>query len=144
MRKVTSLILATALVPAMAMGVASVSAEETGQAMDQQQGGDFMTNKPQGAVSADDLMGSEIRNRENDQEIGSVKDLIIDEEGKVTAVVVGTGQFMGMGGGDVAISWDKVEQERDGEDDVSLFVDMTEEELEQAPEYDQDDGGFIN
>ncbi|TVP59240.1 MAG: PRC-barrel domain containing protein [Halomonadaceae bacterium] len=144
MKKMTSLVMAVALVPVMAMGVATVSAEEDRQAMGQQQESGFITSKPQGSLSADDLIGNDVRNRQTDEDIGNISDLIIDEDGRISAVVVGTGAFMGMGGADVAISWDRVEQVRDGEDDVSLYVDMTQEELEQAPEYDNEEGGMFD
>ncbi len=33
----------------------------------------------------------------NDEDIGTINDLIIDEDGKINAVVVGVGGFLGMG-----------------------------------------------
>ena len=39
----------------------------------------------------------------SDNKIGGVDDILIDKEGRVTAVIIGVGGFLGMGEKDVAV-----------------------------------------
>jgi hypothetical protein len=64
--------------------------------------------------------------------IGSVEDLIIDENGRVTAVVISVGGFLGIGSKSVAVAWDQLQIEYDGSE---LQIDTTRTSLEGAPEF---------
>lgn len=67
--------------------------------------------------------------------IGDVNDLIIDEDGSITAAVVGVGGFLGIGEKNVAVPFDELEVvERDGE--IRLIYAATREELDAAPAVD--------
>src|SRR5690606_13493605 len=72
----------------------------------------------------------------NDGEnIGSVTDLVISEDGDVEAVVVGVGGFLGIGQKNVALEFDTVEWvERDGSQ--WLVIPTNREALEALPEFD--------
>ncbi|WP_447928339.1 PRC-barrel domain-containing protein [Vreelandella sp. EE27] len=100
----------------------------------------YMTAAPQGTFHADSLTGNSVHSTvEDDDEIGTINDLIIDQDGQIQAVVVGVGGFLGMGEKDVAIEWDSLDltREDDGEDYV-IRVNATQEALEEAEEYDRD------
>jgi sporulation protein YlmC with PRC-barrel domain len=56
---------------------------------------------------ASKLMGLDVYN-ENNEKLGDVNEIILDKNGKVTAVVIGVGGFLGMGEHDVAVSMDKL------------------------------------
>ena len=56
---------------------------------------------------ASKLMGLDIYNRA-DEKIGDINEILLDKDGKVKAVVIGVGGFLGMGEHDVAISMDKL------------------------------------
>jgi len=56
---------------------------------------------------ASKLMGLDVYN-ENNEKLGDVNEIILDKSGKVTAVVIGVGGFLGMGEHDVAVSMDKL------------------------------------
>ncbi len=87
--------------------------------------------------ASDQLIGQEVRNQE-DEEIGTISDLLVDREGNLKGVVVGVGGFLGVGERDVAIQWDAVElTEEEGE--PRLQVDMDRQTLEQAPEFEHRD-----
>ena len=45
----------------------------------------------------------------NDEKIGDVKELLLSRDGKIEAVVVGVGGFLGMGEHDVALPFDQVQ-----------------------------------
>ena len=96
-----------------------------------------MTGKPEKGFSADDLIGQNVKHRETDQNVGKVKDLLFDQDGKVVAVVLSTGGRLGIGGRNVAVNWNEVERSVDG-NETSLFVDMDREALKDAPEYEGD------
>ena len=51
---------------------------------------------------ASKLMGLDVYN-ENNEKLGDVNEIILDKSGKVTAVVIGVGGFLGMGEHDVAV-----------------------------------------
>jgi hypothetical protein len=46
--------------------------------------------------------------KEADNKIGGVDDILIDKEGRVTAVIIGVGGFLGMGEKDVAVPFSSV------------------------------------
>ena len=68
--------------------------------------------------------------------VGDVSDIVIDKDGKVTAVVVGVGGFLGIGEKNVAVDYTKLSwTERDG--DRWLVAPMTKEDLQAQPEFDR-------
>jgi sporulation protein YlmC with PRC-barrel domain len=56
---------------------------------------------------ASKLMGLDVYNQ-NNEKLGDVNEIILDKNGKVTAVVIGVGGFLGMGEHDIAVSMDKL------------------------------------
>jgi sporulation protein YlmC with PRC-barrel domain len=56
---------------------------------------------------ASKLMGLGVYNEANEK-LGDVNELILDKSGKVNAVVIGVGGFLGMGEHDIAVSMDKL------------------------------------
>lgn len=91
---------------------------------------------PSGGMQASDLIGADLKTT-GDEDLGSVDDLIIDENGQIVAIVVSVGGFLGMGQRDVAIGWDNVQQSGTG-DDQELRVNMSRDELRSAPKFDKD------
>ncbi|MCA6118841.1 PRC-barrel domain-containing protein [Bradyrhizobium sp. WSM 1738] len=56
---------------------------------------------------ASKLMGLDVYNDANEK-LGDINELILDKNGKVAAVVIGIGGFLGMGEHDIAVSMDKL------------------------------------
>lgn len=56
---------------------------------------------------ASKLIGLDVYN-ENNEKLGDVNEIILDKSGKVSAVVIGVGGFLGMGEHDIAVSMDKL------------------------------------
>ncbi len=96
------------------------------------QGQSYMDSPPPNGMQASNLIGAEV-NTTGDESVGSVNDLIIDQDGKVVAVVVGVGGFLGMGEKNVAINWDQIQMSGIGEQ--KLRIDQTRESLTSAPEF---------
>jgi PRC-barrel domain len=65
------------------------------------------------------------------RKIGSVADLILNKEGKVDAVVIDVGSFLGMGGKNVAVLPSELKT-----DNNRLTLDRTKEQLQQMANYD--------
>jgi sporulation protein YlmC with PRC-barrel domain len=79
---------------------------------------------------ASKMIGSTVYDVQN-RDIGSVKDLIVDRDGRVAAAVVGVGGgFLGSGGKYVAVPLSDLKS-----DNNRLTLNMTKEELQQAEEY---------
>jgi hypothetical protein len=79
-----------------------------------------------------------------DNKIGDVRDLIIDEDGRIIAAIIGIGGFLGIDEKNVAIPFDalKLSPESFGGKIVTkvLTVNTTKDELKGAPglKYDRD------
>ena len=74
-----------------------------------------------------------------DNEIGDVNDILIDREGKVVAVMVGVGGFLGAAEKNVAVPFSALKvTEKDQK--TYLVIDTTKEALERALGYSFDRG----
>lgn len=67
------------------------------------------------------------------EKIGDVSDMVLDENGKVIAVTVGVGGFLGIDESYVAIPMSKVTLERDGSS-LKVIADVTKEGVKRAAE----------
>lgn len=85
------------------------------------------------ALTADMLTGANVRDA-SDSAIAEVSDLVLTAEGQVTHVVLDVGGFLGIGARSVALPMERLTVAQSG-DSVSLWVDMTREELEALPEH---------
>jgi hypothetical protein len=83
-------------------------------------------------VRAQSLLGVDVSNGQDT--IGEVSDLVVTEDGRVEAIVVGVGGFLGIAQKRVALAWDSIEMtEQDGS--RVILVAATREELEGMPEF---------
>ncbi len=80
-------------------------------------------------VRASKMIGSSVYDVQN-RDIGKVQDVILERDGRVAAVVVDVGTFLGMGGKDVAVHFGDIKA-----DNNRLTLDMTKEQLQQAQAY---------
>ncbi|WP_194757241.1 PRC-barrel domain-containing protein [Aliidiomarina indica] len=93
----------------------------------------YLDSVPYNGMHASNLIGTNVHTSDN-EDIGSVKDLIIGQDGQVVAVVVSVGGFLGMGEKDVALGWDNLT--RSGiADKQELRVDVTRADLKAAPAF---------
>jgi sporulation protein YlmC with PRC-barrel domain len=81
-------------------------------------------------IRASKMIGSTVYDVQN-RNIGSVKDLVLNRDGKVDAVVVDVGSFLGMGGKFVAIPISDIKT-----DNNRLTLDRNKEQLQQMAAYD--------
>lgn len=83
---------------------------------------------------ADDLIGTSVYGP-GDKSIGEIDDLLLTEDGKITAAVVGVGGFLGIGEKKVAIGFESIHKSRAANGDVRLTVSATADQLKAAPEF---------
>ncbi|SDB33410.1 PRC-barrel domain-containing protein [Desulfonatronum thiosulfatophilum] len=85
-------------------------------------------------MTADDLQNADVYDV-NNENIANVDEVLISPEGEVEGVVVNVGGFLGFGGRSVALDIDQIDIQRDGDDDLRVYIPMTEQELRNQPEY---------
>lgn len=96
-------------------------------------GDKFVMSQATDDWSAAKLIGSTVYGQ-NDDNLGNVNDLVADKDGKVKAIVVGVGGFLGIGEKNVGISPDALKRAADG-NGWKYTLDTTKEELAAAPEF---------
>ncbi|MFL0692205.1 MAG: PRC-barrel domain-containing protein [Agrobacterium tumefaciens] len=116
----------------------------------------YLTQQAENQISVSDFMGQAIYTADN-QSIGDINDLLVQDDGGIVAAVVGVGGFLGIGEKDVAIPFDKITITREMDDaaatgtgdaatttttteavadaEVRLTTTETAESLRNAPEF---------
>ena len=85
-------------------------------------------------ISASALLNENVVNSANES-IGDVNDVMLDKDGKVAAIIVGVGGFLGLGEKDVALTFDQLKFTNNG-NDLVVTSNATKESLQAAPAYD--------
>ena len=67
--------------------------------------------------------------------VGDINEIVLGKDGKVAAVIVGVGGFLGMGERKVAMSFDSLRMSRDSNNNLVLTVNATKDALKGAPEW---------
>jgi len=88
-------------------------------------------------LTADDLKGIGVFGQ-NDEQIGTIGDLVVDADGKIDAVVVDVGGFLGVGSKPVAVGFDNLQFAVDANNQRYLFLNATKEQLDQQPQFNKD------
>lgn len=96
--------------------------------------GSFIAAQSGTDMLAKDLIGRAVVNPQ-DEKVGDVSDLLMDESGRVTAAVIGIGGFLGIGEKSVGVPIEALEPRQTENGDVQLVTMLTREELEAAPEF---------
>jgi putative membrane protein len=95
--------------------------------------GQQAATEPQQPISIEEVLGSRVVNQAG-EEVATIDDLVIDQSGQQYAVL-SVGGFLGIGDKKVAVPLDELQL---SEDEVYLMTAATEEQLEQMPEYDEE------
>lgn len=94
----------------------------------------FVAAEQPGEMLASNLIGTQVYSGAN-QSLGKISDVLLAPDGRLKAVVVGVGGFLGIGERDVAVPWETLKVSRDEDQDLVLRLDVTREQLEQAPKF---------
>lgn len=73
----------------------------------------YLTSKPAEDYFSESLIGLTVTNRRDNAEVGTVDELLIDQDGQIAALIVSIGGVMGVGEKDLAIAWDQIERKVD-------------------------------
>jgi sporulation protein YlmC with PRC-barrel domain len=84
-------------------------------------------------MRASKMIGSAVYDVQN-RDIGKVRDLVLDRDGRISAVIVDVGSFLGMGGKNVAVKLSDLKT-----DNNRLTLDRTKEQLQQMANYSLED-----
>lgn len=86
-------------------------------------------------LTAEALTGARLYGT-NDEDIGEVSELVLADDGSIDKVILDVGGFIGIGEKSIAVSLDELQIMRpDGGDDVRVYIEATQEQLEQQPAY---------
>jgi hypothetical protein len=92
-----------------------------------------------GQMRASKLIGTNVRNAASET-IGEINELILDKDGKVAAVVIGVGGFLGIGAREVALDYKSLNVKYDPNamtdaGATTVTVNATKESLSTAPAW---------
>ena len=88
-------------------------------------------------LTADDLEEAAVYDA-NDENIGSVEELILSQDGKIEQAIVDVGGFLGMGEHRIGLAFDEMQVMTNADNsEVRVYIDQTRQTLEQRPEYQQ-------
>lgn len=85
-------------------------------------------------LTVEDLDGARIYDT-NDEDIGEIKTLVLGDDGKITAARIDVGGFLGMGERQVEVDFNELTILRG--DDLRVYIDATQEQLENRPQYNE-------
>lgn len=88
-----------------------------------------------GQIRATQMNGSTVYDAHG-KNIGDIKDVILDKQGRVAAVVLDVGSFLGVGGKHVALSMNDMKVDFDNNNKPKFSVDMTKDQLKAAQGFD--------
>lgn len=92
------------------------------------------TEEVKGAWNVRDFMRSRVYNM-NGERIGDVNDILVDDSGRITAIVVGVGGFLGIGEKEVSMSTDQMKRMIHSDGQAYFTVNATKDQLMAAPDY---------
>jgi sporulation protein YlmC with PRC-barrel domain len=124
----------TALMLALMTTVASAQTTQAPTQNREQAGGSsaqIMTSVPNDAVTVTHWYKQNVYDP-SDNKIGEVMDVLVDKSGKIHALVVGVGGFLGAGEKDVAVPFDAVRTTQKGDNKWYLVMNSTKDALKNA------------
>jgi len=93
----------------------------------------FTTNEAQGQWLVGNLWDKSVYNAAG-KSIGELKDVLIDKDGKVSALIIGVGGFLGLGEKNVAVDYDYL-QKNGSIAPNRITLGLSEQDLRNAPAF---------
>ncbi|HWE20793.1 MAG TPA: PRC-barrel domain-containing protein [Hyphomicrobiaceae bacterium] len=90
-------------------------------------------------MRASKLIGTRVLNSANET-VGDVNEIVLTKDGKVAAVILGIGGFLGIGEREVAVNFNSIAMTRDQNNNLVLTVNATKDSLTAAPAWRWDEG----
>lgn len=95
-----------------------------------------LKDRPIDQIRADDFIGTTIYGAD-DAKVGEVGDVVLSQDGKVDAVLVDVGGFLGIGAKEVALGMDNLHFMTDENGKLYLYTSLTKDALEAQPAYEE-------
>lgn len=96
-----------------------------------------LTEVPAADLTSENLEGTTVYGAE-DANVGDIGDVVLTADGKVDAIIIDVGGFLGIGEKPVAVGMDDLKFMQDEDGDRYLYTTFTKEQLEAQPEYNED------
>jgi sporulation protein YlmC with PRC-barrel domain len=102
-----------------------------------------MTDEPANAMTVTDYYKQAVYDPQNNK-IGDVEDVLLTSDGRVNALVIGVGGFLGIGEKHVLVPFTAVKMDRK-DNKVTLMMNSSKDELKAAPgfKYDRTKTGWV-
>jgi len=161
---VVVMVLSLVTVPAFAAGMEKTTnvQGEAGQQLHRETVSQGQKMAPRAEMSTamlrgDDIIGKDVKNASGEK-LGSVKDVAIDRDGRISYVILSKGEVLGMGGDLIPVPWEMVTFAAAGEArrgqaatepgrvsrDVDLVVNLSKEDLDNAPTLKDEDWSLLS
>ena len=85
-------------------------------------------------LRASKLIGTSVKNAANES-IGDINEVVLSKDGKVAAIVIGVGGFLGMGEREVAVNFESLRIAHDNDGKTVVSLNATKGSLKAAPEW---------
>jgi sporulation protein YlmC with PRC-barrel domain len=104
---------------------------------------DIMNTVPSSSLTVTNWYKQDVYDQSNNK-IGQVADVLVDQEGRVNALIIGVGGFLGAAEKDVAVSFNTVKATMK-DNKVYLTMSTTKDALKAAPgfKYDRDKTAWV-
>ena len=133
---IAAVIVLSSQAPQMWAQVVGQPTQQIGQPVQQDTTG-YSADHAGRVIKASELIGMDVRGLSGDDNIGSINDLVIGHEGRVTYAAVSFGGFMGMGDKLFAVPFEAIDFVKT-DDEAYARIDVTEETLKQKKGFNQD------
>jgi sporulation protein YlmC with PRC-barrel domain len=87
-------------------------------------------------VAVSRIVGTDVHNQQGER-LGQIEDLTLQRDGSINYAVISYGGFLGMGGNQIAVPWDRLQVNAQQE---RIVLNVTQQQLEQAPRFEHRDG----
>ncbi|MDH6234161.1 sporulation protein YlmC with PRC-barrel domain [Mesorhizobium soli] len=95
-----------------------------------------LTRMPVGEIRSEELTGTTVYGSE-DANVGKIGDVVLSGDGKVDAVIIDVGGFLGIGSKEVAVGMDNLAFMVDKGGTKYLYTNFTRDQLKAQPAYDK-------
>jgi sporulation protein YlmC with PRC-barrel domain len=93
----------------------------------------FYNHQPN-EIRASKLIGTTVRNDANES-VGDINEVVLSKDGKVDAVIIGVGGFLGIGEREVAINFNSLGMTTDDRGNTLVKLNVTKDALKAAPAW---------
>jgi hypothetical protein len=98
---------------------------------------DGYTDFDEAQLTAEELIGTNVYGT-NDEHIGAIGDLALNEDGSIDAIVIDFGGFLGIGTKPVAVAYDNLNFLANTNNDRALVLPITRDQMDAAPAFNKD------